>query len=180
MNATTAAVRAAAAEVERARARAAESTSPSGKGGGTVVIRAPVGGVVLQRPRESEGVVQAGEPLVEIDDVGNMEIVADLLSTDAVRVRPGARAMLEEWGGDASLAATVRRIEPAGFTKISALGVEEQRVNVVLDLVDPGEACALLGDAYRVEARIVVWESPDVLKVPTNALFTGRYPGAGM
>jgi len=171
LNAAGSAVRAAAAEVERARARTATPAARGTNSAGTVVVRAPVAGVVLQRPRESESVVRAGEPLVEIGDPRNIEIVTDLLSTDAVRVKPGARAMLEEWGGEASLEATVRRIEPAGFTKISALGVEEQRVNVVLDLVDSGEECASLGDAYRVEARIVLWEAPDVLKVPTNALF---------
>ena len=171
LNAAASAVRAAAAEVERARVRAAAPASRAVDTGRTVVVRAPVAGVVLQRPRESETAVRAGEPLVEIGDPRNIEIVTDLLSTDAVQVKPGARAMLEEWGGDTSLAAVVRRVEPAGFTKISALGVEEQRVNVVLDIVDSGEECAALGDAYRVEARIVLWEAADVLKVPTNALF---------
>ena len=164
------AVRAATAEVERAKARVAPSASIAGSG--TVVVKAPVDGVVLQRLRESESMVPAGEPLVEIGDPRQMEIVTDLLSTDAVRVKPGARATIEQWGGESALAATVRRIEPAGFTKVSALGVEEQRVNVVLDFVDADdEACALLGDAYRVETRIVLWEAPNVLKVPTNALF---------
>jgi HlyD family secretion protein len=163
------AVRAAAAEVDRAKARVA--TSPPGRGGGTVVVKAPVDGVVLQRVRESESVVPAGEPLVEIGDPFELEIVTDLLSTDAVRVKSGARATIEQWGGETALAATVRRIEPAGFTKVSALGVEEQRVNVVLDFADDDEAYAQLGDAYRVEARIVLWEAPDVVKVPTNALF---------
>jgi HlyD family secretion protein len=169
-NAAAFAVRAATAEVERAKARAATPVSAAGTG--TVVVKAPVDGVVLQRLRESESVVPAGEPLLEIGDPRQMEVVIDLLSTDAVRVKPGARATIEQWGGDTALAATVRRIEPAGFTKVSALGVEEQRVNVVLDFVDDtDEACALLGDAYRVEARIVLWESPDVVKVPTSALF---------
>jgi HlyD family secretion protein len=86
-------------------------------------------------------------------------------------VRPGARALVEQWGGDRTLEARVRRVEPAGFTKVSALGVEEQRVNVVLDLVDPLDARAALGDAYRVEVRIVLWEAHDVLQVPTSALF---------
>jgi HlyD family secretion protein len=170
VNAAAFAVRAALAEVERAQARV--GTSVSVRGGGAVAIKAPVDGVVLQRLRESESIVPAGEPLIEIGDPQQIEIVTDLLSTDAVRVKPGARAMIEQWGGDTSLAATVRRIEPAGFTKVSALGVEEQRVNVVLDFADAGdETCALLGDAYRVETRIVLWEAPNVLKVPTNALF---------
>jgi HlyD family secretion protein len=177
-NAAASAVRAASAEVERARARAAAPASQAANSG-AVVVRAPVGGVVLQRLRESESVVRAGEPLVEIGDPRRIEIVTDLLSTDAVRVKPGARAVIDEWGGDASLAAIVRRVEPAGFTKISALGVEEQRVNVVLDLADSGEDedGGLLGDAYRVEARIVLWEASDVLRMPTNALFrqAGRW-----
>jgi HlyD family secretion protein len=163
------AVRIASAEVERARARVA--TSVPGTGGGMVVVKAPVDGVVLQRLRESESVVPAGEPLVEIGDPQALEIVTDLLSTDAVRVRPGARATIEQWGGESALAARVRRVEPSGFTKVSALGVEEQRVNVVLEFDDTGEDCAPLGDGYRVEARIVLWEAPNVVKVPTNALF---------
>ena len=126
---------------------------------------------MLKRLRESESVVPAGEPLVEIGDPGQLEIVADLLSTDAVRVQPGARAMIEQWGGARELAAKVRRVEPSGFTKISALGVEEQRVNVILDFVDPTTPGRALGDGYRVEVRIVVWEGADVLKVPTSALF---------
>ena len=168
-NAAAFAVRAAAAEIEQARARVA--TSAPASGGGTVVVTAPVDGVVLQRLRESESVVPAGEPLVAIGDLRQLEIVTDLLSTDAVRVATGTRATIERWGGEVALDATVRRIEPAGFTKVSALGVEEQRVNVILDFADPGEACARLGDAYRVEARVVLWEAPDVLKVPTSALF---------
>jgi len=169
VNAAAFAVHAASAEVERAKARAA---TPVGAGGGaTVVVKAPVNGVVLQRLRESESVVPAGEPLVEIGDPRQIEIVTDLLSTDAVRVKPGARATVEQWGGESALAATVRRIEPAGFTKVSALGVEEQRVNVVLDFADGDEDSPLLGDAYRVETRIVMWEAANVLKVPTNALF---------
>ena len=167
LNAAVFAVRAAAADLERARARVATS---SGGDGGAVIVRAPIGGVVLQRLRESESVVPAGEPLVAIGDPQQMEVVTDLLSTDAVRVQPGARATIEQWGGDEALPATVRRVEPGGFTKVSALGVEEQRVNVVLDLGDSGESCAVLGDAYRVEARIVLWEGTDVLKVPTSAL----------
>ncbi len=168
-NAAGFAVRTASAEVERARARVA--TSATGNGGGTVVVRAPTDGVVLRRLRESESIVPAGEPLVEIGDPRQIEIVTDLLSTDAVRVKPGARATIEQWGGDSALGATVRRVEPSGFTKVSALGVEEQRVNVVLEFVDEGEDCAPLADGYRVEARIVLWEAPDVLLVPTNALF---------
>ena len=172
VHAAASAVRVASAEVERARARAATPTSRSATGG-TVVVRSPVDGVVLQRQQESESVVRAGEPLVEIGDPRRIEIVTDLLSTDAVRVKPGARAIVEQWGGDTPLEAIVRRVEPGGFTKISALGVEEQRVNVVLDFtgVGEGEDDVPLGDAYHVDTRIVLWEAPQVLKVPTNALF---------
>jgi len=169
VNAAAFSVRAASADVERARARLANSAPASVRT--AVAVRAPVDGVVLRRLRESESVVPAGEPLVEIGDPRQMEIVTDLLSTDAVRVRPGARATIEQWGGDTALDAVVRRIEPAGFTKVSALGVEEQRVNVVLDFVDSGEDSASLGDGYRVETGIVLWEGSHVLKVPTNALF---------
>jgi HlyD family secretion protein len=127
--------------------------------------------VILRRLRESESVVPAGEPLVEIGDPGDLEIVADLLSSDAVRIRPGARAFVQLNGSETAPTAVVRRIEPAGFTKISALGVEEQRVNVILDLMDAASEDTVLGDAYRVEVRIVVSEAADVLKVPTAALF---------
>jgi HlyD family secretion protein len=169
LNAATFAVRAALSEIQRAEARLAPS-SPD-VSGRVVTVTSPVDGVVLKRVRESETIVPAGEPLLEIGDPRRLEIVADLLSTDAVRVKPGARAMVEQWGGDKRLEARVRRIEPAGFTKISALGVEEQRVNVVLDFTNPAEAWAALGDAYRVEVRVVIWEAADVLKVPTSALF---------
>jgi HlyD family secretion protein len=171
VNAAAFAVRAAMSELQRASARLAPSTleAPTGR---VVSVTAPVEGVVLKRLRESETVVPAGEPLMELGDPGGLEIVADLLSTDAVRVKVGARAFVEQWGGDKRLEARVRRIEPAGFMKVSALGVEEQRVNVVLDFVEssPG-ARAALGDGYRVEVGVVIWESQNVLKVPTSVLF---------
>ena len=156
---------------DRVRAEARLASGRSGPAGGVVAVRAPASGVILRRLRESESVVPAGEPLVEIGNPAQLEIVSDLLSSDAVRVRVGARAMVEQWGNDAGLEARVRRIEPSGFTKVSALGVEEQRVNVILDLVDPAGEDASLGDAYRVEVRIVVWEAANILRVPTAALF---------
>lgn len=168
VNAAVFAARAAEAEVARAQARLAPgSVQPSGR---VVPVTSPVDGVVLKRVRESETVVPAGDALLEIGNPQQLEIVVDLLSLDAVRVQPNARVLVEQWGGDRALAARVRRIEPSGFTKVSALGVEEQRVNVVLEFTDPGEAWKALGDGYRVEARIVTWESADVLKVPTAAL----------
>jgi HlyD family secretion protein len=169
LNAAIFAVRAASSELTRAQARLAPSAPDTE--GRVVAVTAPSDGVILKRLRESESVVPAGDPLLEVGDPRRLEIVADLLSTDAVRVKPGSRAMIEQWGGDKVLDAKVRRIEPAGFTKISALGVEEQRVNVILDFVNPAEAWAALGDAYRVEVRIVIWEAATATKVPTSALF---------
>jgi HlyD family secretion protein len=170
VNAAAFAVRAATSELQRANARLAPPTVEAP--GRVVTVIAPVDGVVLKRLRESETVVPVGDPLIEIGDPRQLEIVADLLSTDAVRVQAGARAIVEEWGGETALEARVRRIEPAGFMKISALGVEEQRVNVVLAFVEPSPATsAALGDGYRVEVRVVTWESPAVVKVPTSALF---------
>ena len=169
VSAAAAAVRAATAELERALVPLA-APSPQTRAG-VVPVRAPVDGTILRRLRESESVVPPGEPLVEIGDPAKLEIVADLLSTDAVRVTVGARATIEQWGGAAPFGATITRIEPSGFTKISALGVEEQRVNVILALADQAGEDAVLGDGYRVEVRIVVWEADHVLKVPTSALF---------
>ena len=170
VNAAEFAVRAATSELQRAEARLVP-TRPEAPGR-VVSVTSPVDGVVLKRVRESESFVPAGDPLIEIGDPGQLEIVADLLSTDAVRVKAGARAFVEQWGGDTPLQARVRRIEPAGFMKVSALGVEEQRVNVVLDFVDASPAArAALGDGYRVEVRIVIWECSSVVQVPTSALF---------
>lgn len=139
---------------------------------GAVTVHAPVSGTVLRVIQESEAVVPAGSPLVEIGNPSSdLEIATDLLSTDAVRVQPGARVYIEEWGGPRALAARVRRIEPYGFLKISALGVEEQRVNVRLDLVGDRDAWSRLGHGYRVEVRIVTDEARDVVRVPSSALF---------
>ncbi len=139
--------------------------------GNPITIRSPIDGVVLRRMRESEAVVPAGEPLVELGDTRRIEIVSDLLSEDAVRVRPGHRVLIEQWGGGFTLEGRVRLVEPSGFTKLSALGVEEQRVNVVVDFNDPALTAEYLGDAYRVEIRVVTWETSDTLKVPTGSLF---------
>jgi HlyD family secretion protein len=153
-------------ELQLARARlAAPSTS-----GRAVDVIAPIDGTILKRLRESEGVVPVGEPLLEIGEPDRIEIVADLLSTDAVRVSPGAEVLIEQWGGGHTLHGRVRRVEPSGFMKVSALGVEEQRVNVIIDFNDPKEA-ARLGDGYRVEVRIVLWKEDSVLKVPVGGLF---------
>jgi HlyD family secretion protein len=128
--------------------------------------------VVLRILHESAGVVAAGTPLLEVADPKHLEIVADLLSEDAVKVQPGYRALIENWGGKEPLHGRVRRVDPSGFTKVSALGIEEQRVPVVVDILDPPEVWSSLGDGYRVELRIVIWEKEDALKVPASAVFS--------
>lgn len=139
--------------------------------GEPLVITSPVSGRVLRVFQESERTVPAGFPLLEVGDPTDLEARIEVLSRDGVAIRPGARVQLEQWGGGEPLAGRVRLVEPAAFTKVSALGVEEQRVYVIVDLTDPLAKRPTLGDAYRVEARIVTWESPDVLKVPSGALF---------
>jgi HlyD family secretion protein len=119
----------------------------------------------------SESVVEAGETLAEIGDPRDLEIVVDLLSPDAVKVRPGQRVVIDGWGGEQALEGRVRLVEPFGFTKISALGIEEQRVNVVIDLESPQLEWARLAHGYQVDVRIVLWEREDVLKLPLTALF---------
>ncbi len=138
---------------------------------GCVVLSSPIDGRVLRVLRESEGVVRAGTGLVEIGDPVQLEIVVDLLSMDAVRVEPGQSAYIRNWGGDAPLDARVQRVEPFGFTKVSALGIEEQRVNVVLDLVSPETQWERLGHGYQVDVAIVLWSSDEALKIPLTALF---------
>lgn len=136
-----------------------------------IAVRAPASGKVLKLMHESEQVVQAGEPLLEIGDPHDLEIVVDLLSADAVRIARGAAARIENWGGDHDLHAVVERIDPAGFTKVSALGIEEQRVNVILRITDPPERWRQLGHEFRVYVRITAWRSENVLRVPIGALF---------
>jgi len=139
--------------------------------GEPLVITSPVNGRVLRVFQESERSVPAGFPLLEIGDPADLEARIEVLSREGVAIQPGARVQLEQWGGGEPLAARVRLVEPSAFTKISALGVEEQRVNVIVDLTDPLAKRPTLGDAYRVEARIVTWEGRNLLKVPTGALF---------
>ena len=134
-------------------------------------ITAPVGGQVLKVYQESEGVVQSGTPIVELGDPAALEIVVDVLSQDATRIPKGASTTVERWGGKNPLRGHVRVVEPSAFTKLSALGVEEQRVNVIIDLDEAHERWSTLGDGYRVEARISVWEGEDVLRVPASAVF---------
>jgi HlyD family secretion protein len=159
-------------EATRNRARA-QLMGPNAEDGdvGYVDIRAPLSGTVLAVEGTSARLVQAGAPLVTIGDLGELEIEVDLLSADAVRLAPGAHAVVERWGGDGQLEARVRRIDPRGFTRVSALGIEEQRVRVHLDFVSPADARKGLGDAFRVFVRIVTWEAEDALQVPIASLF---------
>jgi HlyD family secretion protein len=164
------------AEFERNLAQAAlthADPAAGGDGGARPLrfeIRSPISGRVLRRFQESATVVSPGSQLVEVGDPADLEVEVDVLSRDAVRIKAGDRVLLDDWGGGAPLTARVRLVEPAAFTKVSSLGVEEQRVYVVADFVDPPESRPTLGDAYRVDARIVVWESDDVLRVPAGAV----------
>lgn len=133
-------------------------------------VGAPIRGRVLKVIRESEGTVRAGEPLLEVGNPSNLEVEVEVLSTSAVAIAPGGRVVLDRWGGK-PLQGVVRKVEPAGFTKVSALGVEEQRVRVIVDIRSPRESWQRLGDGYRVEASFVVWEGTDVLQIPASALF---------
>lgn len=159
-------------EVAEYRAAAARAAMVTGDGApGSIEVRSPVAGRVLRVLRESAGAVAAGEPLVEVGDPAALEVVTDLLSRDAVKVAPKMPVRLERWGGDTLLKGTVRLVEPHAFTKLSALGVEEQRVNVVIDFDEPRERYAALGDGYRAEARVVLAQAVNVLKLPAGAVF---------
>ena len=164
-------------EVAQSELQAARTTlrhsaaQQSGQPAETVAAHAPISGSVLKVLRESEGVVSRGEPLLEIGNPRLLEVEVELLSADAVRAGPGTRVILERWGGEGPLEARVRVVEPFGFTKISALGVEEQRVLVIADIVSPSEEWEKLGDGYRVETKFILWEEDEVLQVPSSALF---------
>lgn len=136
-------------------------------------IRSPVAAAVLSVLRESEGIVPAGEPIVELGDPSALEVVVDVLSFDAVKLQAGGDVRLSGWGGPL-LAGVIRRVEPVGFEDVSALGVEERRVRVVVDITSPPVQWQSLGDGYRVDASFVLWSSPDVLQVPASAIFTHR------
>jgi HlyD family secretion protein len=159
------------AELEAARIRL---TQPGGEGepGAIVEVVAPVAGSVLRVAQESESVIAAGAEVVSLGDPADLEVVVEMLSTDAVHARPGAEVILENWGrADEPLHGRVRLVEPYGFLKISALGVEEQRVNVIVDFTGPPSAWSSLGHGYRVEAAIVTWRADDVVQVPVASLF---------
>jgi len=158
-------------DVARAALTRTDETSPSGENSWSFPIKSPISGRVLRVFQESSTVVQAGARILEVGDPADLEVVADLLSTDAVRIEPGDRVSLHQWGGDEPLPGVVRLVEPSAFTKVSALGIEEQRVNVLIDFTDDAEARPPLGDGFRVEVSVVEWESDDVMTVPSGALF---------
>lgn len=134
-------------------------------------VKSPVNGTILKIHRKSEGVVKLGEPLLEIGDPKALEVEVDVLSVDAVKIHPGTKVMLSRWGGEGVLEGIVETVEPTGFTKISALGVEEQRVNVISNITSPYNQWEKLGDGYRVDASFVIWRGDDLLLVPASSLF---------
>jgi HlyD family secretion protein len=160
-------------ELDQARAALIRTrpASPGDADSWRFEIQAPVSGRVLRVFQESSAIVTPGQQLLEVGDPADLEVEVDVLSSDAVKIAPGAKVILEHWGGEKPLLGQVRLVEPSGFMKRSALGVEEQRVNVIIDFVDPPEKRGRLGDAYRVEARIVIWSADKVLKVPSGCLF---------
>jgi HlyD family secretion protein len=158
-------------EVEQARAALVAVRGAGASSARAIAVRAPTPGRVLRVTQASETVVALGSPLLEVGDIGALEIVAELLTTDALRARPGARVLIERWGGDHLLEGRVRMVEPSAFTKVSALGVEEQRVKVLIDLTSPREQWAALGDGFRVGVRIVTTAVDAAVKVPVSAVF---------
>lgn len=159
------------AEVDAARAAASNPAVRQQGVGSAAAITSPVSGRVVKLIRQSEGVSAPGEPILELGNTRGLEVEVELLSSDAVKVGPGTRVRLTRWGGEIPLEAQVRLVEPTGFTKISALGVEEQRVRVIADILSPEDQWKRLGEGYRVEAAFVLWSGDKVLQVPASALF---------
>jgi HlyD family secretion protein len=161
-------------ELQAARTVLEYSADSSREPAETVPVQSPVSGRILKVAHECEGPVQTGEPLLEVGDPTALEIEVDVLSADAVRIKPGMKVLFDRWGGPQPLEGIVRIIEPVGFTKISALGVEEQRVLVISDFTSDTEQWQQLGDGYRVEARFIIWHEDNVLQVPASSLFRYR------
>ena len=159
-------------ELEVARSALLYARGDADAGGqGQMTLNSPIDGVVLRVVQESDAVVNPGTALIEVGNPLDLEIVVDVLSTDAVGITPGDRVVIGHWGGERPLEARVRLVEPSAFTKVSSLGIEEQRVNVIVDFVTPEKERSTLGDGFRVEASIVVWEENNVLRIPTSAMF---------
>jgi HlyD family secretion protein len=164
------ATKVAAQDLRAARAALAVDLGKSSRDGHVDVI-APASGRVLRVMQKSAGIVPAGTPILEVGDPSALEVIVDLLTTAAVQVAPGTPVSIDGWGGEGTLNGRVRLVEPSGFTKPSALGVDEQRVNVVVAITDPHQRWAALGDNYRVETRLVLWRGDDVVQVPQGAIF---------
>jgi len=160
-------------ELERARAQLLSpiEAERTGEDCACIALRSPVDGAILQLLEQSEAVVMAGTPLVDIGNPRDLEVVVDLLSADAVRVEVGQRVIIDGWGGEQPLEGRVRIVEPYGYTKVSALGIEEQRVNVIVDITSPAVEWSRLAHGYQIDARIVLEEREGVLKIPLTALF---------
>ena len=173
VNTALASIRARESELAQAKARLVTPVNSlnNGEDCECLSIYAPTKGKILRILQESEGVVEAGDVLVEIGDTDDLEIVVDFLSIDAVRITPGQRVVIEEWGGDYNLNGIVKRVEPFGYTKVSSLGIEEQRVDVIIDISEAKERWSSLGHGYQVEARVILWRHDKVLKLPITALF---------
>jgi len=158
-------------DLQSARAQLLDPRDAAARQKNDLFLKAPASGRVLRVLHENEAAVAAGKPIMEIGDPHDLEIVVELISEDAVKIHPGDAATISNWGGPGTLAARVRHVEPSGFTKVSALGVEEQRVNVLLDFVEPPAKWQMVADGYRVTAHIVIWQNPSVLRVPASAMF---------
>ncbi|MDI9525923.1 MAG: efflux RND transporter periplasmic adaptor subunit [Desulfomonilia bacterium] len=171
LEAAQAGVATARAELESARAALRSVSEGEGDTGVQDILRSPVTGGVLAVHRRSEGFVNVGEPLLDVGDIDRLEVWTDVLSQDAFGIRPGSRVLFDRWGGDATLEGVVDRIEPQAATVVSALGVEEQRVQVIANIISPKNAWTGLGSGYRVLSRFVIWEDDRVLQVPAGALF---------
>jgi HlyD family secretion protein len=158
-------------ELQAARSVLDYTAGNNGEPAERVPVRSPITGRILKVEHECEGPVRTGDALLEVGDPSVLEIEVDVLSADAVKIKPGMDVLFDRWGGDQPLQGIVRVVEPVGFTKFSALGVEEQRVLVISDFTSPAEQWQRLGDGYRVEARFILWHEDDVLQVPASSLF---------
>jgi len=158
-------------ELQAAKTVLEYTAASRGKPAERLPVVSPITGRVLKVVRECEGPVRTGDSLLEVGDPSVLEVEVDVLSADAVKIKPGMKVLFDRWGGEAPLEGVVRIIEPVGFTKISALGVEEQRVLIVSDLTSPAEQWQRVGDGYRVEAHFILWHKDDVLQVPASSLF---------
>ncbi len=158
-------------ELEAARSVLEYTTAKGSEVAERVPVRSPITGKILKLVRECEGPVRTGEPLIEVGDPSALEVEVDVLSADAVKIKPGMKVMFDRWGGEHSLEGNVHNVEPVGFTKVSALGVEEQRVLIISDFTSAVEELQRLGDGYRVEAQFILWYEDDVLQVPSSSLF---------